>query len=78
MPLKPNQEKAIKKLEAAFLACKRAGLVTGCEEDHLMAAPYDSALVQYASAHDMIHALLHHPDEIQVKTYGMFFGGGAA
>ena len=78
MPLKPSQERAIKKLEAAFLACKRAGLATGCEEDNFIAAPYDEELKKYAAEHDMIHGLMRHTCASGVKTYGNFFGGGAA
>jgi hypothetical protein len=80
MPLKPNQERAIKKLQAAFLSCARAGVATGCEVDNFLAAPYDDEFRALAGKPDgdSIHALMDHSDSVNVRTYGNFFGGGAA
>lgn len=78
MPLKPNQIKAIKKLEAAFLACKRANLVFAGECDNLLFAPISCDLQRRIDMSDSVHAVMSCPDGGLVKTYRTYLDGGAA
>lgn len=80
--LKPNQQAALKKLEAALLSVKRAGLVlVGCD-DGLLATVNDEALadeMQQSSGVEAILARYNYQADAawSVKHYGCYRDSGA-
>ncbi len=76
--MKRNQEEALKKLEAAFLACKRAGVALVGNEDGIAAAPLSSELNAARDASDAVRAVVNDPDTRDVKTYGCYWDSGSA
>lgn len=75
--MNPNQKLALKKLEAAFLSCKRAGIVfVGCENG-IIAAPLSDELKAARDAFDSIHAILDDASCYSVKTYDCYWDSGS-
>lgn len=80
--LKPNQQAALKKLEAALLSVKRSGLVlVGCD-DALLATVNDDALAEAAQRDSSVEAVLARINyEVDtawsVKHYGSYRDSGA-
>lgn len=80
--LKPNQQAAIKKLEAALLSVKRAGLVLVGIDDVLHITVEDAEFVQAALASSHPEAMTErnnsdHPNHHRVKHYGCYRDSGA-
>lgn len=78
---KPNQEAAIKKLEAALLSVKRAGLVLVGIDDSLHITVDDEDLTEAARRDSNVEAVLArnnsgHPGTQHVKHYGCFLDSG--
>lgn len=81
--LKPNQLAALKKLEAALLSCKRAGLVLAGIDDGLHATVEDAEFIEAAQRDSTCEAMLArnnagHPLHHSVKHYGCYRDSGGA
>lgn len=81
--MKANQQAAIKKLEAALLSCKRAGLVLAGIDDNLFVTVDDAefkASIKLSSACEVMlerHNTGHQKTE-SVKHYGCYRDSGGA
>ncbi|MBB4867438.1 hypothetical protein HNP46_006351 [Pseudomonas nitritireducens] len=78
----PNQKAAIKKLEAALLSCKRAGLVIVGIDDGLVATMGDESYFDEAQSTSSVEAMLDrmHGREAEthaIKSYGIYLDSGA-
>lgn len=81
--LKPNQLAALKKLEAALLSCKRAGLVLAGIDDGLHATVNDGEFIEESRRYSSCEAMLHrnnldHPLSYNVKHHGCYLDSGGA
>lgn len=81
--LKPNQIAALKKLEAALLSCKRAGLVLAGSDDHLLATVEDNEFIEATLRASTCEAMrardnAGHPLCHAVKHYGCYRDSGGA
>lgn len=81
--MKKNQIEAIKKLEAALLSIKRAGLVLVGIDDGLIASVYDDELKAEILERSSCQAILSrantgHTDTDSVKSYGVYLDSGGA
>lgn len=81
--MKPNQIAALKKLEAALLCVKRAGLVLVGIDDGLHAAVEDAEFIEAALRDSAVEAMLERNNESHalhhvVKHYGCFRDSGGA
>lgn len=81
--MKKNQMEAIKKLEAALLSIKRAGLVLVGIDSNLHVTVADDALQDEIRARSSCEAILErantgHEDTDTVKSYGAYLDSGGA
>lgn len=81
--MKPSQLAAIKKLEAALLSVKRAGLVLAGIDDGLIATVEDDAFIHAAQRESTCEAILArcntgHPLAHSVNHYGCYRDSGGA
>lgn len=81
--LKPNQLAALKKLEAALLSVKRAGLVLAGSDDSLMATVEDDEFIEATRRDSTCEAMrdrhnTNHPLAHDVKHYGCYRDSGGA
>lgn len=81
--MRANQEAAIKKLEAALLSCKRAGLVLVGIDSNLHVTVDDEALQDEIRCRSSCEAILErantgHEDTDTVKSYGIYLDSGGA
>jgi len=81
--MKKNQLAAIKKLEAALLSCKRAGLVLCGIDSNLHVTVDDDALQDEIRSRSSCEAILErantgHEDTDTVKSYGIYLDSGGA
>lgn len=81
--LKPNQLAALKKLEAALLSCKRAGLVLAGIDDNLLATVEDDEFIEAAQRDSTCEVMLsrnntNHPLTYTVKHYHCYRDSGGA
>ena len=81
--MKKNQIEAIKKLEAALLSIKRAGLVLVGIDDNVFASVDDEALQDEMRRSSSCEAILarsnsDHPDTTHVRHYGCYRDSGGA
>lgn len=81
--MKANQVAAIKKLEAALLSCKRAGLALVGMDDNLFASVDDAEFketTQLSSACEVILGRHNsgHPTTESIKHYGCYRDSGGA
>jgi hypothetical protein len=80
--MKANQIAAIKKLEAAFLSCKRAGLTMCGIDDSLFVTVDGDEFEDEVRAMSGPEAMLNransgHQDTNTIKTYGVYRDSGA-
>jgi hypothetical protein len=82
MPLTKVQTDAIKKLEAGFLACKRAGLVFCGIDDNLICTSGGDAFSDESNASSPCEAMIQRVNggvpTKTVKTYGVYLDSGGA
>ena len=81
--MKPNQLAAIKKLEAALLSIKRAGLVLVGIDDNVYASVNDEALENEMRRSSSCEAILarsnsDHDGTTHVRHYGCYRDSGGA
>lgn len=81
--MKKNQLAALKKLEAALLSCKRAGLVLVGIDSNLHVTVADDALQDEIRRRSSCEAILErantgHEDTDTVKSYGIYLDSGGA
>lgn len=83
MQLKKNQQEALKKLEEAFLSCKRAGLAIVGIDDNVIATVADAELIQESRSTSMCQAIherhnTDHPLTHNVEHHGCYKDSGGA
>lgn len=81
--MKKNQIEAIKKLEAALLSIKRAGLVLVGIDGSLLASVNDEALKAERRSRSGVEAILDrinsdHPGTMAVSHHGSYMDSGGA
>lgn len=80
--MKTNQIAAFKKLEAAFLSCKRAGLVMCGIDDSIYVTVDDDDFDDQVRERSSPEAMLNrsnsgHEDTETIRTYGVYRDSGA-